>query len=89
MQAGNEAAAIDLLAARCTVAEADDVGAVLFQAAFEGDSLGVIGEGDVTGVAVAVVSHQYGEDAAGLEHIGTVRQRRRIPLVGVVSENGK
>lgn len=65
MQAGNKAAAVDLLAAAGPVAEADDVGAALDEAAIKGDAFGVIGEGHESGFAVAVVAHENGELAAG------------------------
>jgi len=46
MQAGNEAAAIDLFAAAGAVAETDDVRAALGESCGEGKPLGVEGEGD-------------------------------------------
>ena len=50
VQAGDEAAAVDLPAARCTVAEADDVGAGLAQAQHRRQMLGVV---DVSGTKPA------------------------------------
>ncbi len=67
MQAGDEAAAVDLLAAAGAVAEADDVGAVLLQPGIEGQSLGVVDQRHVAGLAVAVVAHEDGQLAAGFQ----------------------
>ena len=44
MQAGNETAAVDLVAAGCAVAEAYNIGAMLAQAGRKGELLGVVGE---------------------------------------------
>ena len=72
MQAGDEAAAVDLLAAAGPVAEADDVGAVLGKPGSEGEALGVKDERDVSGIAVGIIAHEDGELAAGFEARGTV-----------------
>src|SRR3954453_19664385 len=72
VQAGDEAAAVDLLAAAGTVAEPDDVGAALRQPGRERQPLGVVGEGDEPIAAVAVVAHQDGQLAARYERPGAV-----------------
>jgi hypothetical protein len=65
VQAWDEGRAVDLLAAGGAVAEADDVGRVLLQAALEGNPLGVEDEGDEARLAIMVIAHQNGELAAG------------------------
>jgi hypothetical protein len=56
MQSRNEAAAVNLSAARCAVAEPDYVGAGLAKANGKGKLLGV-GERNESGFAVAIVAH--------------------------------
>ena len=72
MEAGNEAAAIDLAAARCTVTESDDVGATLTKPALKGQLFRVIGEWNETGVAVAIVAHENRQLAIGFQGTGTI-----------------
>lgn len=72
MQAGDEAASVDLGAAAGAVAEPDDVGAVLLQAALEGDAFRVVGEGDEAQLSVLIVAHQDGELAACGQRAGAV-----------------
>ena len=64
MESGDEAAAISLAAAGCTVAKADDVGAMLAKASVESEPLGVMGERNETRFAVLIVTHEDGELAA-------------------------
>ena len=54
--------------------------AVLLEAALEGKPLGVIGEGDEAGFAVAVVAHQHGHDAAGLQDVAAMAEQQRVAL---------
>lgn len=64
MQAGNEAAAIDLTAAGCPVAEPDDVSAMLPQSSIEGEALRVMGERNETRLMVRIIAHKDGELSA-------------------------
>src|SRR5258708_3778158 len=72
VQARDEAAAIDLLAAAGAVAETDDVGAVLNQPGRERQPLAVVNQRDLPGLAVGIVAHEDGELAAAFQASGTV-----------------
>src|SRR5579871_508988 len=72
MQAGNEAAAVDLSRAAGPVAEPDNVGAVLAEASGESEPLRVVRQGHKPGLFVAVIAHQDCELPGGLEGTGTV-----------------
>ena len=80
MQARDEAAAVRLLAATGSVAEANDVGAALSQPAVEGQSLRVMHERDEARLAVVVVSHQDGKLTAGGEGSGTIGDEQLVPV---------
>src|SRR6266545_7806605 len=88
MQPGDEAAAVDLLAAAGAMAEADDVGPVLAQPAREGKPLGVKGEGDEPGLAVAVIAHQEGQLAACLESAGAVADELAVAAEKLLQRRG-
>jgi len=64
MQSGNEAAAVNFAAAGCPVAETDYVGAALTESGSEGKLLGVVGEGNEPGLAVAIVADENCEFTA-------------------------
>jgi hypothetical protein len=66
MQAGDEAAAVHLLAAAGPVRKADYVGAVLAQTGLEGQSLGVPRQRDEAGLSIHVIAYQNPQLAAGL-----------------------
>src|SRR5579884_162571 len=72
MEAGDEAAAINLSRTAGPVAEPDNVGAVLAEANRESEPLRVEGEGDKPGLSVAVIAHEDRELAGGLQSAGTV-----------------
>jgi hypothetical protein len=84
MQSWDERRAVDLLRAAGSVAEPDDVSAVLFQPSCEREAFGVEGEGDEPGFAVGVVTHQDRQLTAGLEGLGSVPQELTIPTQEVV-----
>ncbi len=71
MQSGNEAAAVNLAAALCSVAEPDYVGAALAKSGTESKLLGV-----VTGVRIV----QWGLGGVGTDERGTTRGAARPDL---------
>ena len=77
---GDETAAVDPLAARGTVAEADDVGTVLPQPGEEGQALGVVDEGHEARFAVAVVAHEDREFTALGQSVGRVLEEHTVAL---------
>jgi len=78
VQAGDEAAAVDLLATARTVTEADDFGPVLTKANGEGKSFRVERERDESHLTIKVVPHEYGQFPAWLEGSGTVANELAI-----------
>ena len=78
MQSRYEAAAVNLAAARCAVAEPDDVGAGLAQSGGKGELLGVVGERDKPGLAVAIIAHEYCELAAWGQDTGAIANERAV-----------
>ena len=88
MQAGDESGAIDLLRAAGSVAEPDDVSAVLLETSCECEAFCVIGEGDEPRIAVGVITHQNRELPAGLESLGGVADELAITLEEVVECGG-
>src|SRR5579859_3364563 len=61
VQAGNETGAVDFLGTARSVAEADDIGAMLPQAGVEGEAFGVIRQWDEASFAVGVITHEDGK----------------------------
>src|SRR5207248_11641790 len=79
VQAGDEGRAIDLLRAAGSVAEADDVRAMLLESGFKGEPFGPVNQRDISGVAIRIISHQDGELPAGIQRSGTVLDELPIP----------
>src|SRR5262249_10139641 len=67
MQARNKTAPVHLLRTAGSVAEADNVGAVLPQPGLEGQPLSVIDQRDIPGFAIRVIAHQDCQFAADRE----------------------
>ena len=78
VQAGDEAAAINLAATRCSVVEPDDAGAVLTKASGESESLRVVGERAESGFAVAIIAHEDCEFTAWGQDTGTICDERGV-----------
>jgi len=60
MQSGNEAAAVNLAAAGCPVAESNNVRAAKAKSCGKGKLLGVVGERNESGFPVAIITHEDG-----------------------------
>src|SRR5579884_2058730 len=72
MQAGDEAAAVDLSRTAGPVTEPDNVGSVLTKAGGESEPLRVVGQGHKPDLLVAVIAHEDHQFASGLQTAGTV-----------------
>ena len=71
VQAGDEAAAVDFLAAAGAVAENRMMSVQCWrEPGGEGQSLGVVDQRDEAGLAVGVIAHQDGQLAAAFEGTG-------------------
>ena len=78
MQAGNEAAAVNLAAAGCPVAEPDYIGAGLAKASGKSELLGIKRERHKSGLAVAIIAHENCESSARCQDTGTIPNERGV-----------
>ena len=60
------------------MAEADNVGAALFQAGSEGEALAVVNQRHEPGFPVGIIAHEHGELAAAVEGSGAVAQELAV-----------
>src|SRR5260370_10117818 len=78
MQARNEAAPVDFLAAAGAVAEADDVRRALAQAGLEGQVLAPVDQRHEAGLSVLVIAHEDGQLSARHQCAGAIADQQPV-----------